>query len=84
MSDSPSENPTIDQETTNHLEYLGSILAAIVILATVSLAILTATGYADLALIPQPWFVAVIVPIVTMSAIEAFGAEVYDVFTKNK
>jgi len=81
MPDSPTD---IDQETVNRLEYLGSILATIVIISFTLLIILSTIGYADLKTIPQSWFVALIVPIVLMSAIEAFGQEVYNVFKNNQ
>lgn len=81
MSDSPTN---LDQETMSNLEYLGSILAVIVIISFTLLIILATIGYANLGRVPQSWFAAVIVPVVIMSAIEAFGQEVYNVFKNNK
>jgi len=68
---------------SNILEYIGSILASGVILATMWILLMATVGNANLSAIPQNWFVGVVVPLVIMSAIQAFGAEVYDVFTKN-
>jgi len=72
------------QETTNNLEYIGSIVAAIVLLGTMALIGLVALGIASLGGIPQAWFIGVIVPIVTMAAIQVFGKDVYNIFKKHR
>jgi hypothetical protein len=41
-------------------------------------------GYADLSAVPQAWLVTIVVPIVIMSAIQAFGDDVYRVFKTNQ
>jgi hypothetical protein len=68
----------------NNLEYIGSILASIVIVSITATIILATVGVATLGVVPQAWFVGIIVPLVIMSLIEAFGEEVYKVFTKNR
>jgi len=80
----PKKNSTITEKTDSYLEYIGSMLASIVILATVFIIGAAVYGYANLEAVSQQWFVGVVVPLVIMSAIQAFGAEVYDVFTKNR
>jgi len=79
----PKEKSTITEKTDSYLEYIGSLLASVVILATVFIIGAAVYGFASLGAVPQQWFVGVVVPLVIMSAIQAFGAEVYDVFTKN-
>jgi len=76
-------NSTITEKTDSYLEYIGSLLASVVIIATVFIIGAAVYGFANLGAVPQQWFVGVVVPLVIMSAIQAFGAEVYDVFTKN-
>jgi len=44
----------------------------------------TAFGYADPSAVPQSWLVTIVIPIVMMSAIQAFGDDVYRVFKTNQ
>ena len=75
----PKQNSTITEKTDSYLEYIGSLLASVVVLATVFIMGAAVYGYASLEAVSQQWFVGVVVPLVIMSAIQAFGAEVYDV-----
>lgn len=72
------------QETKNKLEYLGSVIASIILIGTMGLIAAVAFGVASLGGVPQAWFVAIVIPIVIMSAIQVFGKDVYDVFKKNR
>jgi len=72
------------QETENNLEYLGSIIASLVIIGTMLLLGAVALGVATLGPIPQAWFIAIIVPLVIMAAIQVFGKDVYQVFKKSQ
>lgn len=67
-------------ETNDRLEYLGSFLASLVVLGTMALVAATAAGFASLSVIPQSWFALVIVPLVIMAAIQAFGKDVFQAF----
>jgi hypothetical protein len=76
--DTPRDIESPDKNVTNNLEYIGSTLASIVIMMAATL------GYADLGAVPQPWFVGVVIPLLVMSAIQAFGKDVYEIFKSSK
>jgi hypothetical protein len=78
-SDTPQYSPP-DKDVTNNLEYIGSALASIVIVSFTAVMVAATLGYADLSAVPQPWFVGVVVPLLVMSAIQAFGKDVYEIF----
>ncbi|AGM11365.1 hypothetical protein M199_gp035 [Halogranum tailed virus 1] len=75
-------NDDTSQETSDNLEYIGSILASLILLGVMALIGAVALGVASLSGVPQAWFIAVVVPIVIMAAIQAFGKDVYAVFQK--
>jgi uncharacterized membrane protein len=64
----------------NNLEYIGSALSSAILLITICTISASTFGYADLGAVPQSWLVTIVVPIVIMSAIQAFGDDVYRVF----
>lgn len=68
------------EKTKDRLEYFGSFLASIVILTTMALVGATAAGVANIAAVPQSWFALVVVPLVIMAAIQAFGRDVFQAF----
>lgn len=69
-------------ETQDNLEYIGSILASLILIGLMILIGAVAFGAATLSGIPQAWFIAIVVPVVMMAAIQAFGKDVYEVFQK--
>lgn len=71
-------------EAKNNLEYIGSLLSSAILLLTIGTISASTFGYADLSAVPQSWLVTIIVPIVIMSAIQAFGDDVYRVFKTNQ
>lgn len=70
----------MSDKTKSRLEYIGSFLASLVILGTMALVGATAAGAATLAAIPQGWFALIVVPLVIMAAIQAFGKDVFETF----
>lgn len=78
-----TEEEDTSQDTKDRLEYLGSIIASVILIGTMALIALVAFGFASLGGIPQAWFVAIVIPVVIMSAIQVFGEDVYSVFKEN-
>lgn len=71
-------------QAKNNLEYIGSLLSSAILLLTIGTISASTFGYADLSAVPQAWLVTIVVPIVIMSAIQAFGDDVYRVFKTNQ
>jgi len=67
-------------QAKNNLEYIGSALSSAILLITMGTISASTFGYADLSVIPQSWLATIVVPVVIMSAIQAFGDDVYRVF----
>jgi len=82
--DTPRDVESPDQNVTNNLEYIGSTLASVVIVSFTAIMLIATLGYADLGAVPQQWFVGVVIPLLVMSAIQAFGEDVYEVFKSSK
>jgi len=82
--DTPPDIESPDKNVTNNLEYIGSTLASIVIVSFTAIMMAATLGYADLGAVPQPWFVGVVIPLLVMSAIQAFGKDVYEIFKSSK
>jgi hypothetical protein len=71
-------------EARNNLEYIGSVLSSVILLLTMATVTASTLGYANLDAVPQQWLITVVIPIVIMSAIQAFGDDVYRVFQKTR
>jgi uncharacterized membrane protein len=80
MADTQSVNPSAH----NNLEYIGSVVAALLLLATWAYIGLAAVGKAELSAIPQDWYLGIILPTVIMAGIQVFGKDVYKIFSKNR
>jgi len=80
MADTPPANPSAH----NNLEYIGSVVAGAILLATWAYIGLAAVGEADLSAIPQDWYLGIILPTVIMAGIQVFGKDVYEIFSKNR
>jgi len=80
MADTPPVNPSAH----NNLEYIGSVVAALLLLATWAYLGLAILGQGDLSAIPQDWYLGIILPTVIMAGIQVFGKDVYEIFSKNR
>ncbi len=79
-----AETPPVDPSAHSNLEYIGSIVAGLILLTTWTYIGLAALGKADLSAIPQDWYLGIILPTVIMACIQVFGKDVYDIFSKNR
>jgi len=80
MADTSPVNPSAH----NNLEYIGSVVAALLLLATWAYIGLATLGKADLSTIPQDWYLGIILPTIIMAGIQVFGKDVYKIFSKNR
>jgi hypothetical protein len=79
-----AETPLLDLTAHSNLEYIGSIVAGIILLTTWAYLGVAILGYGELSAIPQDWYIGVILPTVIMAGIQVFGKDVYDIFTKSR
>jgi uncharacterized membrane protein len=79
-----AETPPVDPSAHSNLEYIGSIVAGLILLTTWTYIGLAALGKADLSAVPQDWYLGIILPTVIMAGIQVFGKDVYDIFSKNR
>jgi len=79
-----ADTPPVDPSAHSNLEYIGSVVAALLLLATWAYIGLAAVGEADLSAIPQDWYLGIILPTVIMAGIQVFGKDVYEIFSKNR
>jgi len=79
-----AKTPPVDPSAHNNLEYIGSVVAALLLLATWAYIGLAAVGEAELSAIPQDWYLGIILPTVIMAGIQVFGKDVYEIFSKNR
>ena len=80
MADTPPENTSAH----SNLEYIGSIVAGLILFVTWAFLGAAILGYGNLSNIPQDWYIGIILPTVIMAGIQVFGKDVYEIFSRNK
>jgi len=80
MADTPPVNPSAH----SNLEYIGSVVAGLILLTTWAYLGVAILGRGELSAIPQDWYLGIILPTVIMAGIQVFGKDVYDIFTKSR
>jgi len=79
-----AETPPVDPSAHSNLEYIGSIVAGLILLTTWAYLGVAILGQGELSAIPQDWYLGIILPTVIMAGIQVFGKDVYEIFSKNR
>ena len=79
-----AETPPVDPSAHSNLEYIGSIVAGLILLTTWAYLGVAILGRGELSAIPQDWYLGIILPTVIMAGIQVFGKDVYNIFSKNR
>jgi uncharacterized membrane protein len=79
-----ADTPSVNLSTHSNLEYIGSVVAGLILLTTWAYLGVAILGHGELSAIPQDWYLGIILPTVIMAGIQVFGKDVYDIFTKNR
>jgi len=79
-----AETPPVDPSAHSNLEYIGSVVAGLILLTTWAYLGVAILGRGELSAIPQDWYLGIILPTVIMAGIQVFGKDVYEIFSKNR
>jgi len=79
-----ADTPPADVSAHSNLEYIGSVVAALILFTTWAFLGAAILGYGNLSHIPQDWYIGIILPTVIMAGIQVFGKDVYEIFSKSR